>query len=553
MQKIRSFRDICKKCFKELTAKKIIRVVGCLLLVLLPTIFALLYVQYADYTYHSEQMTVTLYDQNGKELITESGNPERTTPGSMVDIFYQIQNDKAPLAKPPVSLETDSFIVAKISLNGVSSELKCYFSTFDVQGYCIDQTGKFYSIPSEQNDLFLLSPHGELFYKSATLPSLSTIDGDTVFPFSNEWYYRAVDGRYLLAERNENQLEHSTYEITGALGIQFSSHPDECEVSIYKNESLYKSCGIDELPSISVEAGTLLTIDIQAKWLSSDDRDYYGSIHYNFDAKIRNPSTFSVNTKTVSAGSVLLLSCTNVTDPAKIKFTTDADDFAAIFEWDPKESIAYGILPIPPETTLETLSFELAYGASTKKFEIAIENPTPNIYENLGWSTPTRLLSLERFQKDMRDSLSYRAPITVLHYFRGNFLDPTELGFEVAYHHGDQLQINGQNFTSYGTEFVTDQTDDIDVSAWNHGVVLETGTKSSIGNFVIVDHGCGLRTVYGALGRIDVEAGEIVQKGQQLGSTSTDTRSGKNGFLVCCTVGTTIINPTYVMGKELSF
>ena len=553
MQKIKSVWNTLKQCFKRLTPKKILLAIGCLPLILLPTIFALLYVQYTDYIYHSEQMTVTLYDQNGVELITESGNPEKVTPGSMVDIFYQIQSNKTPLAKPPASLEADPFIVAKISLNGVSSELKCYFSTFDLQGYCIDQTGKFYSIPAEQNDLFLLSPHGELFYKNAIPPSLSTIDGDTILPFSNEWHYRAVDGRYLLAARNENQPESNTYEITGALGIQFSSHPDECEVSIYKNESLYKTCGIDELPSIPVEAGTLLTIDIQAEWFSSDDRDYYGSIHYNFNAKIRNPSTFSVNTKTVQAGGILLLSCTNVTDPEKIKFTAKTDDISAIFEWDSKTAIAHGILPIPSGTKLETLSFELSYGASTKKFEISIENPTPNIYENLGWRIPARLLSLERFQEDMNASLSYRDPITVLHYFRGNFLNPQNEGFEIAYHHGDHLQIDGQNFTAYGTEFVTDQTDDIVVSAWNHGVVLDTGRDSSIGNFVIVDHGCGLRTVYGALDRIDVESGEIVQKGQQLGSTSKQTRSGKNGYLVFCTVGTTMIDPACVMGKDLKF
>lgn len=552
MQKIKAIWSAIKEFRKKLTAKKIFLAIGSLILALLPTIFALCYVQYTNYAYHSDQMTVTLYDQNGVEIITESGNPEKATPGSMIDVFYQLQSNKSPLSKPPVS-QSNTFVVAKISLNGVSSELKCYFSTFDVNGYYIDQTGKIYLIPSAINDRFLLSPHGELFYENAIIPSLFTIDGDTILPFSNEWHYEAVDGQYLLAERNENQLDHSTYEITGALGIQFSTHPDECEVSIYKGGRLYKTCGIDELASLPVEAGTLLTIDIQAEWLSSDDRDYYGSIHYNFDAKIRNPSTFSVNTKTVNAGEVLLLTCTNVTDPDKIKFSSSTKGFEAIFEWDSKAAIAHGILPIPFDTNVQSLNFGLSYGASTKNFEITIETPTKNTYENLDWNIPVRLLDLERFQNDMNSPLSYRPPITVLHHFRGNFLDPQSEGFEIAYRHGDHLQINGRNFTAYGTEFVTDQTSDIHVNAWNHGMVLDTGRNSSIGNFVIIDHGCGLRTIYGALDRIDVEAGEIVQKGQQLGSTSTDTRSGKNGFLVFCTVGTTMIDPTCVMGKALKF
>jgi len=553
MSTIKSVWNSIKRFLKKLTAKRVAFLLGFLGLVLLPTICALLYVQYTDHTYHSDHFTVTLYDQNGVELISESGNPERTTPGSMVDIFYQLHTKKEPLSKPSSSSNTETFVIAKISLNGVASELKCYFSRFDLQGYCIDQTGKLYSIPNAQNDLFLLSPHGELFYETAVLPSFTTIDGDSILPFSHEWYYQAVDGQYLLAERNQNETVHTLYEITGALGIQFSTHPDECEVSIYKNHSLYKTCGIDELPSIPVEAGTHLTIDIQANWLPSEEREYYGSIQYNFDAKIRNPSTFSVNATTVKAGGVLLLTCTNVSDPARIKFNTSQNGFAPIFEWDAKTAIAHGILPIPSNTALQSLSFQLSYGATTKNFEISIEKTENDTYQNLNWNVPERLLSEERFFNDMNAPLSYRDPITVLHYFRGNFLDPTKNGFEIAYRHGDHLQINGQNFTAYGTEFLTDQANDVEVTVWNHGIVLDTGRNSSIGNFVIVDHGCGLRTVYGALGRIDVETGEIVRKGQQLGSTSRQTRSGKNGFLVFCTVGTTMIDPTYIMGKELSF
>ena len=553
MQKIQDIQSKSKNFLQKLTAKKIFTGLACLLLVLLPTIFALFYVQYTNYTYHSDQFTVTLYDQHGVELITESGNPEKATSGSMVGVFYQIQTKKTPLAKAPTSLENDTFIVAKISLNDVSSELKCYFSTEDSKGYCIDQTGKFYSIPSEQNESFLLSSYSELFYESAIIPSLITIDGDTILPFSNEWYYQAVDGRYLLAEKNENHSDHILYEITGALGIQFDTHPNECIVSVYKDQRLYQTCGIDELSSIPVDVGTNLTIDIQAEWTKSNHRDYYGTVHYNFDVEIRNPSTFSINTNTIKTGELLLLTCTNISDPQKIKFYTSHSEFDPIFEWDSKTATAHGILPIPSNTSLQNLNFQLSYGASTRSFDVTIEKTIPVVYSTLAWNTPSQLLSLDQFQSDLSTSLAYRAPITVLHHFRGNFLDPQESGFELRYHHGDRLKINGEYFTAYGTEFTTAQTTDVSVSAWNHGMVLDTGRNSSIGNFIIIDHGCGLRTIYGALGRIDVEPGEIVQKGQQIGCTSTNTRSGDNGFLVFCTVGSTIINPIYVMGKELNF
>lgn len=551
MQKIKSLWERFQKFIKQLNSKKILLTVGCILLILLPTILALFYVQYHNYTFHSDEFTVTLYDPDGTELVSESENPEKAASGSMVEIFYRLQSEKSPLSKPSGSFNEDTFVLAKILLNGTPSELKCYFSKAESQGYCIDQTGKLYSIPAEINQAFLLSQYSELFYDNAKIPTLVTLDGDRILPFSTEWYYQLVDSKdYLLSQRNETELEHTLYEITGAIGIQFDTPPDECDVSVYKNKKLYRNCTLEELSSISADAGTRFTIDVQATW---QKEDCYGTVLYSFDAEIRNPSTFSVNTSTVKAGDVVLFTCTNVSDPSKIKFHSNEAIFEPIFEWDSATSAIYGILPIPQNTKLESLQFDLSYGATTKSFEITIEPTTSEVHKNLDWDIPDKLLRFPLFENDFYEILATKDSVSKLHYFRGNFSDPQNEGFTVQYYHGDVLEINGHNFIPHGTEFVIDQPNDARVNAWNHGVVLATGSNSSIGRFVIIDHGCGLRTIYGALGSIDVEVGEIVQKGERIGSTSTETRSGKNGFLVFCTVGTTQIHPIYLMERELKF
>lgn len=51
----------------------------------------------------------------------------------------------------------------------------------------------------------------------------------------------------------------------------------------------------------------------------------------------------------------------------------------------------------------------------------------------------------------------------------------------------------------------------------NHGRVVETGDYFFNGNTVIVDHGLGVYSVYLHLSRIDVEPGQLVEKGQVLG------------------------------------
>ena len=77
----------------------------------------------------------------------------------------------------------------------------------------------------------------------------------------------------------------------------------------------------------------------------------------------------------------------------------------------------------------------------------------------------------------------------------------------------------GQDFeVPYGTE----------VYATGNGKVLESGWNSmGFGNFVVIDHGYGLRTTYGHLSKIYVSKDQNVKRGDLLGlSGNTGTSSG---------------------------
>jgi len=77
----------------------------------------------------------------------------------------------------------------------------------------------------------------------------------------------------------------------------------------------------------------------------------------------------------------------------------------------------------------------------------------------------------------------------------------------------------GQDFeVPYGTE----------VYATGNGVVIESGWNSTgFGNFVVIDHGYGLRTTYGHLSQIYVAKGTSAKRGDMIGqSGNTGTSSG---------------------------
>ena len=62
------------------------------------------------------------------------------------------------------------------------------------------------------------------------------------------------------------------------------------------------------------------------------------------------------------------------------------------------------------------------------------------------------------------------------------------------------------------------------VVAANDGAVVYAGFFGLYGNTVVIDHGCGLESLYGHLSSIETRAGEQVKRGQEIG------RSGQTGL-----------------------
>jgi murein DD-endopeptidase MepM/ murein hydrolase activator NlpD len=93
----------------------------------------------------------------------------------------------------------------------------------------------------------------------------------------------------------------------------------------------------------------------------------------------------------------------------------------------------------------------------------------------------------------------------------------------------DAFGVRGNPFGGGSSEFHSGQ----DIAApWGTGVVAAAtgtvafaGTQSGYGQIVIVDHGNGMSTRYGHLSRIEVELGQQVMRGTQLGSVGSTGRS----------------------------
>ena len=60
---------------------------------------------------------------------------------------------------------------------------------------------------------------------------------------------------------------------------------------------------------------------------------------------------------------------------------------------------------------------------------------------------------------------------------------------------------------------------------------------------MIVDHGLGVATLYGHLSRIDVAAGDAVERSQQLGLSGATGLAGGDHLHFAVVVGSTYVDP----------
>jgi len=538
-----------KRYFSELSVKKVIIAVLITFLILAPTFFAASYVLYHEFLYQGDMFSVTIYDNEGNQLGFEEASPEGAAKSSLTNIFYQLMQESTNTSPSSiVEAQGDRFIRAVTKYNGVSSEIKCFFSAKEGSAaYFTNNKNQKITIPNDINKLFLSTPYGELFFDSSVPYSLSTIDMDTITPSKITWYYKDLNGEYLSAARNAVQSNQMTYEITGAIDISFESFPDKCTVKVYDQDGTSHDSTLEDLSTLTIDSGDDLRVTILAEWTRKRDSDKYGQLYYDFLVRIKNRSSFSISSEKVSAGGFLILDCTNITDISKIKFTSSVKDIQPSFKQ--YNGNVRAIIPFPENVTYNSLSFDISYGVASESFTVSISKPDKKdefFYDSMIFDSEGIPSDINK--KTLRSILETKLPNNDPVYFRGNFASPADYGFDTLYTHGATVSFGEEyeySFTAFGNEYTVGSktSGGLSVRSLQNGVVSLVGNDEYLGKFIVIDHGCGLRTWYAGLDDIDVNAGEIVVTGQHLGKTAEGTFKGVEGFKLYCSIYDTVISP----------
>jgi murein DD-endopeptidase MepM/ murein hydrolase activator NlpD len=231
------------------------------------------------------------------------------------------------------------------------------------------------------------------------------------------------------------------------------------------------------------------------------------------------------------------------------------------FTFNAKRKIWFALAGISLETLPGSYALELSGDrfdgktvgtkvALSRKFVVA-RGTYPKIKVNLSVESkftepsPEQLKQIEEGQQIKKD---YMNRVTADREWEGQFTAPAEAAISDVF--GSERIFNGKTSSPHlGLDFrVPSGTP---VAAMNDGTVLLARPLFFEGNFVVIDHGQGLLTLYLHLSEFKVNEGEHIKRGQEIGLSGGTGRATGPHLHVAVRWQGTYLDPAQLMKMKL--
>ena len=578
------FEDI-SKFFKSLFSNKnrkkgnfpVFVAIVCVL-VLIPTVFAVFYTYFYEESSYltANEVQIELYDGSGERIATDKVIEANITDSPLISVFYNLNATKKLVSRPSGLEISPNFKVVFKHRESPEEEFFCYFTDSEENSFLEDKNGSFFSVDKDAYAAFLNSSYSEAAYPESTPPALITGNDESVIPASFQWTYKKKNGRTASATIHDITSDIITYKIGGAVNLHFQRVPDVCSVllSDAEGKELY-SGSLEELPFVTIESGDLLNAKISASWKNGEGVNSFGEVNYEFKISVGDRAQFSLSADELSPSQFVILSAKNVDDISKIIFSLTSQHKLTDFGKDSPQHAALSFIknftptfihtnnevraaiPLPAGTPSGDYELSISFGAEKQIFKLKVNESETSKKSTLNKpfseiSSTVSELAINNFTSTLK---KVEAPSRELILFKSPFLSPLDNGFTLGYGYGDTVSATDKEdaFVSLGNEYLANTAGGASVPALNTGVVVATGYSAHLGNYVTIDHGLGIRTWYCALASIDVEIGDALAKGESVGKCGVKGLVSGSGTVILCSVYDCLIDPDFVIGKDIKY
>lgn len=520
---------------KNIDFKKILLIALGLIVLFIPT-----YVAIANYNSKKPDdvvdtvTTLTISDPEGRTNTVTSDNDSN----GIITMFNNINKSGTPVTSLPDALAGSEFLLVTYTTADSELSYKYYFTIDSSDCYFADPQGKIFRIAVQQAKEFLGSTFSVYLYKTATPPVLTASNTHVISAAELKWFYLVSGGTYQQYEYVPGSNETLTYDMGNAFSFDFSIEPTYANVKVYNGEELLFDDAISNLSALqnlTISRHTKLDFIISATWDQTTDCEFYGSATYSFNTMIMAPAEFKIGETEIEHGDVIVLSGVNVNNPSEIEVTFEpalANNFKPTFF--AEGDLVHALIPFSYDVANGNYVITVSYGITKQTFNLTVSNsrygfdkaPTKH-------SAAEHLISTYYSEEDVKEYEKLYAEICgtteSLMYFSGAFINYENAGTLTAKKSTIKLGFSREQTLADGRLIKHDGIDfevssGVDVPTMASGKVVYVGNCDVLGNFVVVDHGYGLKTWYAHLSEISVSVGDVVKTSQTLGKT------GNTGF-----------------------
>ena len=487
---------------------------------------------------------LTVQDDEGATVF--SGTAGETTNRALAQALADMLKVGSPVRQAPTMTSADIYTV-KVKTTGKERTYLCYYSTADNDSYLVDVDGNVcYAVDNTDMLPFLQG----FFYgetrESLSVPTLTTA-GNEVTPSYISWYHKNGQGSFGQVLNLATASEEQTYPVNKNIALRFSTEPDSATVKIYNGSVEIYNGDYDDFAGLSYTDTVNLTVKIQAKWEKSATSDYYGEASYQFYVNYSAKPAFTISNTVATVGDYLVINVLNAAAPEDITFTSSPDiGYTPVFYED--GDYVRALVPLHVDLTGGTYRLTVSTKGAEETFAVTLEERSTltRTYDANSTliGTARSAAALAEYQ-NLLDEIGKQPSATK--YFSGQFVDyrdsTTSIGaiLFLGYGHTRTLTTTGESYRMDGADFFIYKG--IDIPALNNGMVIATGSSAYLGNYVIVDHGLGLRTWYSHLSEIAVSVGDTVKTAQAVGKSGDSGFTTSPGVYLMCTIGNVQISP----------
>ncbi len=495
---------------------------------------------------------LSIDDVNGKNYTFEKESGQDAE--RMILFFVNMQKNAAKIVALPDSLTGQQYFKVTLSTSVKDADYAYYFDPNPQACYFVDPEGLVYQIAEADATEFIGTEYAESIYEAAAMPVL-TLSGDhVVSPDTAEWRYKNYTGDYVISDTSSQVSTNvENYSLEGGFELAFDQDPDYFSLKIQNDngEMLYDGMYADLNTTFSFEANTNLHVEVLAQWYDDPERSYCGDLTYKFTSLVTAPAEFYLGMDSVKPGRFVAVTALNILNPEKIQFVCEPSiGYTPTFYMEGEYAVA--LIPVKPDTAAGNYKMTFTYGGSTQDINLKVDALD---FGSSSINVSSTLLSLYRTKDTIAAFEDVVAKLTAetegTRYFSGYFMEGIggtngmPGSKQLLRGFGREIVLNGDKSNTYRNNGVTyAAAAGNGVYAANAGKVVYAGVLDYTGNMVVIDHGMGLKTWYYNMGSYSVEVGDMVARGDQLGTCGdTGFAPSGNGAHIAMSVGSQFVCP----------